>query len=516
MAEMAFLVELDHTNAAGADARTERWSDTAIRPFPPTDPDRPGAEWDERLIDPPTITAEIPVDPTRDAAQTYGAVALSNADGAVTLSGRKLVEVRVYWGPADAAAFSAFRLWLRGRPTLPERSVSTERPGRLLIGVYSLLADLADDIHSVRWAGTNSGAAGVEGEAEDKDRVKPLAWGDLTGAQVAAVMANATARVIQTSATGHDGAVTVFSGGGAAGLTWLAPVTGTAFDTATPSATQAVEDRPRGLVKLGGSLTGAMTLGFRASPTGSCGAAAVMRALLTRRGSGTLGGSLTAPTGTDPIVGLWLPDTTSYATALQSLTRSVGGWLLPDSGGAWQLGRLTDPAGGVPVLDITADDVVAVEPDDRDLTRPVWKVTVRWGRAVKTFTRADLAGALRDTPAEAALAKEWREILRSNATTQAVYGSDARAVTVDTALRAEADASALADRLLTCLGTRADGTPRESWSATVELNAATMAVGLGSVVRFAFAPHIRAANFLVRRVRPAQPRRGQIIFGLWG
>jgi len=518
MVGMAFLVELDHTAADGSDARTERWSDTAVRPFAETDPDRPGAEWDERLIDPPTVTQEIGIDPTRDGGQTYGALALSNADGALAgLYGRKLVEVRCYYGPAEATAFSAFRLWLHGRPTLPERSVSAARPGRLLIGVYSLLLDLQDEIHTDRYTGANVGSAGYEGSSEDKDRVKPLAWGDLTGAHVPAALANAVARVAQTSALGHDGAVTVFSGGGNANLTWLTPQTGALFDAATPSATQGIEDRPRGLVRIGGSLTGAWTLGFRASAAASCGAAAVIRALLTRRGSGTIGATLTAPpAGADPTVGLWLPDAATYATTLQSLTRSIGGWLLPDTAGTWQLGLLSDPAAGTPAVEWTADDVVAVEPDDRELTRPVWEVTVRWGRLFKTFTRSDLAQSLWDTDEEKRLGQQWREVVRSAPATKTVYGTDARKLTVETQLRTEGAAIALAERLLACLGTRADGKPRESWSVTVEATDAHLALGLGGVARFGFSPHITAANFLIRRVRPAQPRRSLITFGLWG
>jgi hypothetical protein len=276
-----------------------------------------------------------------------------------------------------------------------------------------------------------------------------------------------------------------------------------------------VADLSRGLVKFNANLVRQVTLGGMGETGVTATVGPIIKRLLTRAGvpAGRIGASLDALVA-PATVGCWSQDTTSARDLVQWLGRSALVAMVPDRTSVWQAVKLAAPA-AVPVFTIGAYDSLSVEPDDSVLL-PVAEVRVGWGRVWTTFKGNELSPSLLGTATQARLAEEYRYAVAEDAAAKARGAGSWRTLQIDTALRLEADALALAAIIKTLFGLRADGRPRRQWTVQLPLSAATLGVALGATVRLIHPPRAIDQLFVLIAEQPMEPRRDLITWTLWG
>ncbi|RJF94799.1 hypothetical protein D3874_03005 [Oleomonas cavernae] len=518
-ATRVLLAEVTATD--GVSTNTFRWTDTPIRPFAATDPDRANALCDPRLLEGGDVSLDVYADLSRlEGALGAGDLVVSNADG--SLSGYRTwrwQDIGIYLGRAAQDGtpdpFATWTCLLKGRVERPQWEVRTDGPSRLRLAIHDKRADIEQDVQTRLYLGTNVGATGYEGLSDDlKGKPVPLALGDLTKANITPPRANGPAQVLQINDGGDFTTETIRDRGGDANLVRDADLTGAAFDAASPVSGHYLRDRTRGLLKYGGGLGGTVTVGMQGT-IGAGGytatAPALIKRLLERRGTppGDIGasfGTLSAPAA----CGLWLPDATTYAEAIGALARGFAGWAIPDAAGVWQVGRLTAPSGPA-ALTIDQYAVRSIEVDDSESLVPAKKITVRYARNYTVMREADLAGAVIGTDRARELAEEWRTAVWTSPTIAAAY-PNARELTIDTPLVAAADAQALADSLGALFGVA-----RESWRVVVELDEVSLGLRLGDdCVQLDYPQQAISGLYRVIGKRPLTPARHLVTLRLWG
>lgn len=481
MTEYIHIADIEVTRPSGV---TEMIcvSDTPLRPFAHTDPDRPNAVYRTRIAGLPSWQSDIWLDPARLAGSIGGGtLSLASADGALAylrgcLVGR--VVVRRGW---EGLPWRQWGVVVSAQGEAPRWSVSDRSPTRMEIALWDARALLDRDVQPASFGGTNAGAVGLDGDYGLAGRVKPILLGDMSTGFIPAVWANGPLRIALLSEPGLSAVAGVTDRGGDMAVT-ITNRPGM-LPSATLTTTQVGTDLAAGLVRLGGAPGGDVQFGAIGPTAAGTTAPAMAAWLLARAGvdAAEIGNSLTGLAAPAPC-GLYLGDRTATRPQVERLARSWGGWLVPDRHGVWQAGMLVEPS--APVITITDNHIVQLEVDDADAMVPVKSVAVTWGEVATTLTRDALAGEARETPREAWLKERSRT---ATATDPRMAGRrDARELTVDTALRTEAAAQALAARLLSVLGLRPDGEPRMSLRIAVEMTTARLAVPLGAAVRLIY------------------------------
>jgi len=530
---MAYLVELDLVDPED-DPVTLHLSDLPMRPWPSTDPDKPGQGYDPRVIDVPTVALDLYADADRlTGALGTSQLVLGNADGALNqYRGWVFKAVRVWWGEikplGQARGFAVdFRAMLDGRAETPQWSVSGTQPSRLAVPIYDRRLDLEADIQPVEFDGSNTGATGYEGTAEDlKDQPKPLSLGDLRTANIPITWVNPQAQVGQAHAGGVQGYTLIADRGEDASLVDDGDVDDSTFDAAAPSVGHYTTNNARGLFKVDQGFGGVVTVGLQGAVDLVPGAGyldtapGLIEALILRQDpAATIGGTFASIVATET-VGLYIANRMPVRQAIDAFARSLPGWVLPDPQGAWQIGRLHLPT-GVPDRTITATDVLSIAPGDPTISVPVWRVTVKGGRLYQTHSRSNLAGALWETEEEGRLGSEWRQAVRKDTDLRDRWWPNVREVTIETALRDQGDLQAVADLLFDCMSVRADGTPFREWVATTEMDNEWLDLladpGIGQAeVRLDYPEDGIDRVMLMLGARPGRPRSSQITLRLWG
>lgn len=458
-------------------------SDAPLRPFAHTDPDRPNAVYRARIVGLPSWQTDLYADPSRLAGSVGGgSLMLASADGALAylrgcLVGR--IVIRRGW---EGLPWGQWEVLVAATGEAPRWTVSDRSPTRMEIPLWDARALLDRDVQTATYGGTNVGPAGLDGEYGLAGRVKPLLLGDMSTGFVPAVWANGPGRIAQLSAVGISALTGIYDRGGDTSIAVAGDYPG-ALPSATLTSVQAGTDRAAGLVRLGGATGGDVQFGAIGPAAAGTTGPAIAAWLLTRAGvaGAEAGATLTGLVAPAPC-GLYLGDKAAYRPQVERLARSWGGWLVPDRLGVWQAGALSEPA--APVTTITDNDIVQLEVDDADAMLPVKSVAVTWGEVATTLTRDALVPSARETPREAWIKEQTRT---AKATDPRVADRrDARELVVDTALRAETPAQALAARLLSVLGLRADGEPRMSLRVAVEATSARLAVPLGASVQLVY------------------------------
>ncbi|PWR23350.1 hypothetical protein [Zavarzinia compransoris] len=517
----AIVAEIAVTPAGGS-PEVLRVSDSPIRPWSPADPARPNASARELLVEVGEISTELYADLSRLASTVGGGeIVLSATGGALAAyAGATWGDVAIYWGdtaidgtPAPWATWSRL---MSGRVEAVRQDLSVTGPSRLRLLCYDPRGTLDEAVQGRTYLGTNSGAAGYEGTSDDLiGKAVPIALGDLTRANISPPCVNTARQVYQLNDGGDYSDEILRVGGGDAGATMAGDLSSADFDASMAPASGAyVRDRARGLVMLGG---GIISAALSATLKGAVGGAYVATApglikrLLERRGTpaGQIGGTFGAVSAPAP-VGLWIEGATSYRSVIETLAASMGGWVAPDSVGVWQIGLLAAPA-GAPAETLDSYSIRDLAVDDADDAIPAWRVTVRHARNYTVMRRSDLAGAVRETDRAAELAREWREAVWSAPAVKAAYPA-ARDLVLDTALVAQADAQALADRLGGLLGQ-----PRRSWRVTVELTAARLAYQPGiTCLALDYRPLAIGGLYRVMGRKLFSPSRHLMTLRLWG
>ena len=521
MSYQALLAEITVTPAGGGETIL-RVSDSAIRPWPPDDPDRPNAMTREILVETSEIGIDLYADLTRLSAG-YGraGLVLSATDGSLAAyNGARWGDVSIYLGRvAEDGTPSPFAAWtpvLRGRVDSVLHDLDVSGPSRLRLAVFDRRADLDSDVQGHTYDGSNMGSVGYDGTVDDlAGRPVPLALGDLSRGNITPPCVNAARQVYQLNDGGDFGDEVVRAGGGDAGATMAGDLTPAAFDSASPAPGTYVRDRARGLIAIGGGIiAGQLTVCLKGAQGGAYVDMApdLIARLLARAGvdAGSIGGSfgvISAPAK----VGLWIDQVTAYRSAIETLSRSIGAWCVPNNLGVWQIGRLEAPSGeAAETLDeLSIRDLAEDDPTD---AIPAWRVTVRYAKNYTVMRRADLAGAVQETDRAAELAREWREAVWSDAAVKAAYGAAARDLVIETALVEAVDAQALASSLGALFGV-----PRRSWRVVTELTLARMAYQVGvTQIALDYEELGISGVYRVMGRKLLSPASHLITFRLWG
>ncbi|ALG75047.1 hypothetical protein VY88_26280 [Azospirillum thiophilum] len=500
---IAWIAEIGLTRPNGT-TETLYVSDTPILPFPPDDPDRPNQPYRSRLAGPPPYSVGTHADLSRLAGDVgAGSIDLLNGDGAVSyLAGCAMGAVHVRMG-SEGQYWHQWTPVITGRAEAPQPTLSARSAGKVSLPLYDLRASLDSDVVTRTLGGTNAGAVGYDGTPDaGKGDTVPLCIGRPANVPGKAVNTVSRTWLLDDGPIGTPGAL--YDRGDAANLGYLGNMSPAFFDAATLSSTQYASDNSRGLVKLGGTIGGDLSM----DPTGRTDAgetaASAIRWALTRRGIGTIGDTLAgwAPAAT---IGAWWPGAVRYRELVDMMARSEGAAVLPDALGRWQVARLDVPAG--PIASIGEGQILDIGVDDQDLAVPAWQVTVKGRRNHLVLDRSRTAGILWDTDREVWLREEWRKAVAKADWVKARWGDDARSVEVETALTSQADMEALASRLLALFGPRASGEPRRSLWVVVEMTAARLGWPLGTTLHLGYPREGIADDMLLVGKQLASPSR---------
>lgn len=519
MGQTVLLVEIQVTSPVGA-VETLRFCDVAIRPMPPTDALRPNVRFDSRILEAPAIRRLLFDNlETLIPSRGVGSLTLTNGGGALApYEGYAWGEMAVYlWDEGTPSAEAI--LVLKGVCDRPAYTPpSADQPGRVRVTLYDYARETSKALQPALYAGSNDGVAVLyEGTADGlKDTPKPLAWGDLTTAHIPAPQVNAAEQAHQLHDGAVQGSVALFDRGYDFGLVADGDLSGAAFDAAAPAAAHSVTDLGRGLVKFNATPVGQFTAGFKGDAAGGYveTAGPILARMLARAGvPGARIGASVAALPAAAIMGFYAGEAITLEEALRFVAAGAPASVLPDREGVWQAIPWGPPA-ATPDAELGENDIIDCASDEVE-TAPIGEVRVGWGRIWRTFTGAELATEVVGTDAQARLANEYRWAVEPDAGVKARFPLDWRAVEIRTALRAEADARALAQGLKALLALKADGIPRRRWRLTVQVKTA-LALTLGQTVGVTWPAAGLAGNFLLIGEEPFRPRRSRAVLTVWG
>ncbi|MBP2231766.1 hypothetical protein J2847_005085 [Azospirillum agricola] len=507
-----WIADITVTRPSGI-AETLHVSDSPILPFPHDDPDRPNVAYRSRLAGPPAYSVGTHADLSRLAGDVgAGMLDIYNGDGAYSwLAGCAPGAIHIRMGH-EGQYWAEMTPVITGRAEAPQPTLSARSAGKVSLPLYDLRASLDTDVVTRTYGGSNVGAVGYDGTVDaGKGDVVPLCLG--RPANVPGKMVNSVSRTWQLDEGPVTSAGTLYDRGDAANMTLASTANSAAFDGVTLTATQYARDLARGLVKLGGSLGGDLTMDPIGRVDAGDTAASAIRWALGRRGAGTIGDTLTAWASTAKI-GAWWAGAVKYREVIDTLARSEGAAVLPDALGRWQVARLDAPS--APIASIGEGQILDIGVDDQELAVPVWQVTVKGRRNHQPMDRSRIATGLRDTDREVWLREEWRRAVATAEWVKTRWGDDARSVEVETALTEQSAMEALAARLLTLFGPRPDGEPRRSLWVAVEMTAARLSWRPGRSLHLSYPREGIANDMLLLGTQIATPSRHLMRLRLFG
>lgn len=314
---------------------------------------------------------------------------------------------------------------------------------------------------STKYAGTNSGATGQEGTADDlKGKPKPRTIGKVFN--VTPVAANTSQYIFQV----HDGAVNdipqAYNAG--ASLTKGADYTNLAdMTTNAPAGGGYRVLKSAGMYRVGTAPTNPTCNVVQGATAADRTVAQLVKAELLRAGvsSGDISSAdVTAlDAANDAEVGIYTSNETTFRPIIDALLGSIGAWCVPNRLGVYRMGRIVAPS-GTPVATLkrlhrgdastaTDGDILSIERvamNDPGRGVPTAAVNLSWYRNHTTQVGGDIAGSV--TPDRIAFLKdEFRVTSNSDAS---IYLQFPKAPTFDirTLLVDSAEADAERDRLL--------------------------------------------------------------------
>lgn len=427
------------------------------------------AYFDGRIVGVPALrrSAFAPGTTSGRIEQGIGAMELANPDGALDAIADygmddRPITLRVGEG---SAAYAAMEIILVG--TVEQAAFSDTT---ITLRIRDRLWTLDKPIQPSKYAGTNSGAAGVEGTPDTiKGQSKPRLWGRVINIKPRQV--NVPAQMWQV-ADGAVNAITAYEGGVAiaAGANYASQA---AMEATSPSAGQMRAWLGGGMFRLGSSPTFDITADVDEGASASARTAAqVLQRIATGPGGISAGDVVAADvTALDAAasgqVGIVMDGEGSALGAMGQISNSVGAWVGFDRTGKLRMRRLEAPS-GLPVvtfrmlaLGVFADaDTADILSLDRRVTGdigrglPTWQTTLRYGRNYTPQRRSELAGIVTDARA-GYLAEEWRSAVSTDAAVKTKH-LGATDMTFDSLLVAESDAAAEVARRQAMTGVRRD------------------------------------------------------------
>lgn len=392
-----YIVELKGYDTTNSLEKTLYWSSSSFNPFASDDVDRPNQYYQPRLTDIGVINRRM-----FSSGRTYGSsnvnggvVTVSNADNALDylldwgFDGR---EVRVLLGDIGSA-WSTFTEIMKGTVKQPVFSFSKKSASAIEFIIRDRQQELEIPIQANLYLGTNSGATGDEGLAQDiKDKPKPLSFGQCSN--VTAIPSNTSALRFQV----HDGEINDVTACYDKGIS-LSKV------ASPPGASQYSVDTATGIIEVGSNPAGTITCDVKgAAPSASYKttvADIVEHILLTYGGivAGDINSTaLTAlNTANSSVVGMYISSSTSITNVLDQLCNSVGAYWFFDRLGVFQIGRFEAPATSIDTF--TDDELLEldrIQSSDDDKGIPSYRVEIEYDTNFTVQPSDSLAGAVTD------------------------------------------------------------------------------------------------------------------------
>lgn len=315
--------------------------------------------------------------------------------------------------------------------------------------------DIAKPLQQVRYGGTNTAGAGIDGDVENiKGRPKPIVYGRVFNAPLVSV--NSTKLIYQA----HDGSAlqsvdAVYDRGVAlsAGATYADQST---MESTPPAGGQyrTWNSAAGTYIRLGSTPAGTVTADLTQGATAAARTVGqVFNAVLLK--AGVSAGDIEAAdiTALDVLcafeVGVYVNPARDQTAieVLDLVCASIGAWFGSDAQGKFRIGYLELPSGGTSVGSITATDVLAIDivsARDPGVGVPVWKVKLGYQRIWEV--QADLAA----TAGAARAAYAGLEYRRVEATDGAVLTANPSSPEIEflTLLTSASDAATEAARRL--------------------------------------------------------------------
>lgn len=492
---------------------------------------------EDRLIEAPQMMRELSSDLlSLGGGGGAGTLVLSNFDGGLNDVVTPIWNDVKVWLWDDALPLTSALFLFGADCGRAEYLPATARPARIAIPLIDAMTRLDRPLLGTLYAGTNNGTSILyEGEKGGiAGRPKPVAIGDLNSAtsgpncpsaHVPAVSVNGYTRTFQLyDGLGTLGGMEVFDRGGPAGLAYDGNLSGPAFDARILPAASYCTDFGRGLIKITDGLIGPISFGCRGEaqypdPVGAVGSApgrCLAELFLVANQSGGVRAipfdatalGLAMPIGP---CGWWFDSAVSVREAASLFARAGGAALASKRDGKVMAVAMAYPSGPAALSLVESDLVSITTPDTSPV--PVGEVRVGWGHIWTTFEGQDLVPSLRSTPDAERLRGEWRFAVAGGPTSVSASRSpDWRSVTLETALRCEAAAQAVADRLLLAFSQ----VGQRMWTVGVMVSAETLAVELGAII-YVDAPSARLSrNLLLVGEKLGGARADVMEWTLWG
>jgi hypothetical protein len=403
-----------------------------------------------------------------------------------------------------------FTTFLNGIIEQPEFSINN-LGSQLSLRYRDRQQELDLPVQVAKFAGTNSGATGIEGTADTiMGQNKPRLWG-ARAPNIRAVLLNSSSLIygVNFGRGGSTAAVSnihvVYDEGVALGAgTDYANLA--ALQAAVIAAGQYATCLAEGLFRLGSKAAGIITCDVtQSSTTAGKHIAGVINALLLDAGvsSGDISSSdITALEADAPYDVYYYVESedTTYRQILDKIAASAFVWYGPNKSGVYQIKQLTTPAGspvftfkrfsnGV-VAKISEGDIISIErvaTKDSGRGVPFYRINANYALVSTKQTAADLAASVTDER-RSYLTKGFLSVTSPAATDAAglllsgairTLYNQSQELTVDTQLITAADAQAIADDRFTFYGTRHD-----SYNLKIKIGTTLLsAVDLGSIVQ---------------------------------
>lgn len=472
---------------------------------------------------------------TGDGTIGYGEIVVINADGRYdywadcAFSGRDVIIKAILTDERGwpRTTYASTPILLKGKIDTIDL---TDAFTKIQIKMYDRMSDLDKPLLTTRYLGTTlAGGQGAEGGADLKDQFKPRLYG--LKHNITPVLVNAFDLIYQISDK-PIGSTQVYDGG--VQLTYTQDyATVAALAASTPGAGKWASCVNLGLFKLGGPPQFAVTCDSRSVGAVDCATLAYQILLDAGFTAGYANEDIDKAT-TDLLynkvynypAGYWINDDRTIKTCCSTILKSVGGWILANSQGRIQFGRLELPS-GTPIAAFKewmvkeSSKLQRLSPSDSNRGIPVYKVTVRYDQLLTVQNKADLAGAV-SADRVAALGNEWKSAVAQDDNVKAIYLQSPE-MTFDTCLVQAADATAEAQRLLTIYKAM-----RSIWrlkvdNSTVDFRADQsqgsplgLLIDLGSIVTLQAERFLPTPKLFLVLSRTDDCETNSIQFDLWG
>lgn len=470
------------------------------------------------IITPPSLSLNIFSDGRTYGRSSVGVgeLVLNNADGEFDwlidagLDGRSFV---MKLGPENGDYDNDFVAVLTGSMSQTEFSRT-----RVTIRLRDRQGQLDIALQANKYAGTNSGASGVEGLPSDiAGQPKPLCYGKCLN--VAAVPVNTTALIyqvhdgnIQALDAVYDKGIALTGGGDVANLA--------ALQAASISAGQYKTCLALGMFRLGATPAGRVTADVQGDKTGGTyvsSAGSIAKRILEGPGgisSADIPGAVISALNSDnnSTVGFYASSEMSVLDALDAVLGSIGAWYAFDRLGKFNASVLKAPS-GTPVTIFDEANIMASEMQvtaDEGRGLPAYRLMLDYGRSWTVQSGDDVAAGVNDAR-RAQISSQWRTVVSTDSSVKTKHLLSPEIQQQSLLIDAAAAATEAARRHALYK------VRRDYWQLRVQLDQGNAQLDLGDVIemvtsRFGYS----AGRLLLITGNELDPKNNRTTLRVWG